>query len=267
MTIAYVVVTVVTYFFWWLKPKDIATASPVGVPHMDIEQRQVFESLSMESTYDVVDPTVPWKFNIAWCLIGRDCKDDEVLVMPRVESRPVTSSGTSLAPSQGGTTATQAGAPQIPRGSLDLQPEKYVVQRAKPLQAHALYQEENDSKIITEWDSGLYMSKGWPLICLVGASFGVVHFIAWNSIFPTTIELWLWRTGAVVSVATSILCMQFRQISLHWNGLLTIVQLASPILYVISRAIMTAQTFAALRAMPVRTYDTFDLWNYWFHFV
>lgn len=55
--------------------------------------------------------------------------------------------------------------------------------------------------------------------------------------------------------------------SLRWNGPLTIVQVASPILYVISRTIMAAQTFAAWRAMPEETYDTFDLWNYWFHFL
>jgi hypothetical protein len=55
--------------------------------------------------------------------------------------------------------------------------------------------------------------------------------------------------------------------SLRWDGPLTIIRVASPILYVISRIIMTGETFAALRAMPAKTYDTFEIWNYWFHFL
>lgn len=65
MTIAYVVVMIVTYFFWWIKPKDIATASFIELPQMDIEQWGVFESLTMENTYDVLDPTASWDANIA----------------------------------------------------------------------------------------------------------------------------------------------------------------------------------------------------------
>lgn len=263
MTIAYVAVMVVTYFFWWIKPKDIATASFIELPPMDIEQWQVFESLTMESTYDVLDPTAPWDANIAWYLIARDCKDDEVLVMPqtdRISTSPELWQGDTLVPP-----ACEL-APEILM-SPGPEPDKCVVHRAKALQVHTLGQvEEEASDVITEWDSGLYMTKWWPLICLMGTSFGAVHMIAWYSVFPTVWELWLWRASALVSVLTSILCMQFRQISLRWDGPLTIVRVASPILYVISRTIMTAQAFAALRAMPEGTYDTFDVWNYWFHF-
>lgn len=60
MTLAYVVVMVVTYFFWWIKPKDISTASFVELPQMNIEQWEVFESLTMENTYDVLDPNATW---------------------------------------------------------------------------------------------------------------------------------------------------------------------------------------------------------------
>lgn len=261
MTIAYVVVMVVTYFFWWLKPKDIATVSLIDLPYMDIEQWEVFESLTMENTYDVLDPTAPWDTNIAWYLIARDCKDDEVLIMPRLDRQD-----TPPELSQENTSVTTSSTPEAIIAP-EHEPEKHILSRARPLQVHTLHQEvEEESDVITEWDSGLYMTRWWPLICLMGASFGAVHLIAWNSVFPTSLELWLWRSSAVISVATSILCMQFRKMSLRWDGPLTMVRVASPLLYVISRTIMTAQTFAALRAMPEKTYETFDLWNYWFHF-
>ncbi len=144
------------------------------------------------------------------------------------------------------------------------------MRRAKPVHSVALLQVERadqDADVITEWDSALYMTKFWPFICLLGASFGAVHLIAWNSIFPTLAELWLWRTSALVSTVTAILVMQFRKVSLQWEGPLTIVSVGSPILYIISRTIMSAQAFAALRAMPASTYLTFDVWNYWFHFL
>lgn len=271
MTLAYVVVMVVTYFFWWIKPKDIATASYVELPQMDIEQWEVFESLTMENTYDVLDPMASWNPNIAWYLIARDCKDDEVLVMPQGNGEGVSPElwqGDALVPESLAPEflAPVCLAPEI-MNSPDYQPEKSVVHRARALQLHTLHQEEEEvSGVITEWDSGLYMTKWWPLICLIGASFGAVHMIAWYSVFPTSMELWLWRASALVSVAMSILIMQFRKVSLRWNGPLTIIQVASPILYVVSRTIMSAQAFAALRAMPEKTYDTFDLWNYWFHF-
>lgn len=261
MTIAYVVVMVVTYFFWWVKPKDIATVSLVELPHMNIEQWEVFESLIMETTYDVLDPTVPWDTNIAWYLIARDCKDDEVLIMPQTNREE-----TSPELRQGDILFSTSMTPEM-RIAPEHEPEKRAISRARPLHIHTLHQDaEEESDVITEWDSGLYMTRWWPLICLLGSSFGAVHMIAWNSVFPTSLELWLWRASAVVSVATSIMCMQFRRMSLHWDGPLTVIRVASPILYVISRTIMTAQTFAALRAMPEKTYDTFDLWNYWFHF-
>ncbi|KAE8447066.1 hypothetical protein EG329_011201 [Mollisiaceae sp. DMI_Dod_QoI] len=81
MTLAYVFVVILTYIFWWIKPKDIATASYVDLPEMTSEQWRVFESLAMENTYDNDDPNAKPSKNIAWYLVGRDCKDDEVLVM------------------------------------------------------------------------------------------------------------------------------------------------------------------------------------------
>lgn len=276
MTIAYVVVMVITYFFWWLKPKDIAAPTFVRLPAMSPEQWILFESLSMENTYDMQYPGAPYSLNIAWYLVARDCQDDEVLVARRPEMAQVPAvqvPAFQVPAVQVSVVQVQTTAPDIRDKTREfIQPKSTVskIQRAKPVHSVTPNVEgraSQDARIITEWDSALYMTKFWPFICLLGASFGAVHLIAWNSIFPSHMELWLWRASALVSTVTAILVMQFRKVSFQWEGPLTIVSVGSPILYVISRTIMSAQAFAALRALPASTYQTFEIWNYWFHFL
>ncbi len=60
--------------------------------------------------------------------------------------------------------------------------------------------------------------------------------------------------------------MQLRTMSVRWEGLLSIVKIGSPLLYIISRVVMAVETFAGLRAMEAGTYNTYVIWNYWFHF-
>jgi len=89
--------------------------------------------------------------------------------------------------------------------------------------------------------------------------------ISWKAAFPTAVELWLWRSSALVSVVTAVLCMQFRTMTVKWEGPMSIIKVGSPLLYIISRVVMTAETFAGLRAMEAGTYTTYAIWNYWFH--
>lgn len=236
MTLAYIFNAIVTYAFWWEKPKDIVTASLVDLPSMNRRQREVFEGLAMEETYDVLHVSQKQDMNIAWYVVARDCRDDEVLVM-----------------------TTEPGTDE----SCDIETTSTTPNATK---TSVVVVEKEDKNTITEWDASLYMTRYWPLLCLVGASFGAIHLVSWNSIFPTEIELWLWRVSALVSVVTAVLCMQFRKMSLEWQGPLTIIKVGSPLLYLISRIIMAAETFAGLRAMEAKTYLTYEMWNYWFHF-
>jgi hypothetical protein len=103
-----------------------------------------------------------------------------------------------------------------------------------------------DTKVVTEWDDSLYMTRWWPFVCLLGCSFGAVHLISWNAIFPTNIELWLWRASSVGSIITALVTMQFKKISFRWQGAITIIQIGSPVLYVICRVIMVAETIFRL---------------------
>lgn len=254
MTLAYVAIAFITYGFWWKKPKDIATASFIELPHMTELQRATFDSLAMEPTYDTDEYGIKPSKNIAWYLVARDCDDDRIARLLE--------DGTSDGVFE------LCDVPVRKRTTTTEEKEVFEIRRAIPLPTLKPKQGAStaDSSIITEWDSTLYMTKWWPGICLLGALFGALHLISWNSRFPTTVELWLWRGSALASIATSILSMQFRTVSLAWEGPLTILRLGSPILYVISRIIMTGQVFAALRAMPAKTYGTSVIWSYWFHF-
>lgn len=256
MTLAYVLIAFLTYAFWWKKPKDISTASFVDLPAMNNLEEAAFQSLSMEETYDTSNNREKPSRNIAWYLIARDCEESQhtVLLDGQPQISAVNNGYTSFATNKSTFQATEI--------------QEIGIMRAAPLPrpVHSANPGTPDSGVITEWDSTLYMSKWWPLINLLGAAFGAVHLVSWKSTFPTTLELWLWRGSALASITTSILCMQFRTISLRWEGLSTIVRIGSPLIYIISRILMMAQVFAALRAMPAKTYDTSVLWNYWFHF-
>lgn len=261
MTLAYVVVVVITYLFWWTKPKDIATASFVDLPAMSVEQMEIFESLSMENTYDEDDTSLKNSKSIAWYLVARDCKDDEVLVMGHLQ-----------APSSTSIHETEHRIPSVDSNisldsiSLDRVSPASSISGSEPLHRVTTTKEASeDQKIITEWDEALYFSKFWPLICAMGAAFGAFHLISWDSTFPTMTECWLWRGSAIVSVVTSIVCMQFKAVALRWDGPLTILRVGSPVLYLVSRAVMMVEAFVALRAMPASAYDTYVISNYLFH--
>ncbi|MCJ1360141.1 MAG: hypothetical protein MMC33_010144 [Icmadophila ericetorum] len=52
MTLSYIPLFVITYFFWWLKPKDVITASVVELPKMLPEQKAIFESMAISTVFD-----------------------------------------------------------------------------------------------------------------------------------------------------------------------------------------------------------------------
>jgi hypothetical protein len=233
MTLAYVFNGLVTYAFWWEKPKDIVTASFVNLPEMTSLQWAKCESLAMENTYDVSDPDQKQNDSIAWYAVPRDCRDDEVGVM-EVHGR-------------------------------DMEEIVSTPEMRSQKIGHTVNEIEQDVSVITEWDANLYMARYWPLLCLLGASFGAIHLISWISSFPSEAERWLWRTSALISVVTSVICMQFRKVTLRWEGIHTIIKVGSPLLYLASRVLMAVEAFVGLRAMEPATYDTYALTNYWFH--
>jgi hypothetical protein len=121
--------------------------------------------------------------------------------------------------------------------------------------------------VVAFWDPELYHSNIWPITCLFGVSFGALHLICWNTVFPTLFEQWLWRAAALTSIFSMLIFMQFKKVIFRWGGLLTIISLVSPALYLISRLVMIGGVIAAFRASDPAIYDTYVVSTYWIHIV
>jgi hypothetical protein len=52
MSLSCIALFVVTYFFWWLKPKDIIPPSIIDLPDMFPEQKTAFESTAFSNAFD-----------------------------------------------------------------------------------------------------------------------------------------------------------------------------------------------------------------------
>lgn len=52
MTLSYIPLIAITYFYWWVKPKDVMAASVVDLPDMTQEERETFQSMAVSSSFD-----------------------------------------------------------------------------------------------------------------------------------------------------------------------------------------------------------------------
>ena len=120
--------------------------------------------------------------------------------------------------------------------------------------------------VVAHWDPDVYRSKIlWPIMCLFGAFFGALHLISWSTPFPTLVEEWLWRASAILSIVSMLIFMQFEKVVLRWGGLLTMISLLSPALYLLSRITMIGGVIAAFRASDPAVYETYVVSTYWIH--
>ena len=242
MTVSYIPLFAVTYFFWWYKPKDILTPSIVTLPDMCEEQKHIFEAMAISNKFDnegMKDQVTYWN---VWYLTPRVFEKE-------AENKAI--------------------------GDME-QAFKNALDNPRATHKSSISEDENQNSehehirlpneiVVSHWDPHLYGSKIWPAVCLFGASFGALHLIAWNTVFPTNVELWLWRISAFVSMLSIIVFMHFKKVVFHWGGPLTIISLVSPVLYLVSRVVMMGQVFAALRAEDAAIYDTFQVSTYWIH--
>ena len=248
MTLSYIPLFAITYLFWWVKPKDVLTPSIVDLPNMLEEQKAVFESMAVSSVFDEEGLSKQGSLWSVWYLTPRVFEKE-------AEDKALEEAQRRLSPQADHTTA---------RG----------IERALNLEAKVssglLAAEKPPTKdiVVANWDPELYRSKIlWPITCLFGASFGALHLISWNTEFPTLVEQWLWRAAALASIASMLIFMQFEKVVLRWGGLLTMVSLASPIVYLLSRLVMMGGVIAAFRASDPAVYDTYVVSTYWVHVV
>ncbi|KAL5046486.1 hypothetical protein BDW71DRAFT_207279 [Aspergillus fruticulosus] len=241
MTLSYIPLFAITYFFWWEKPKDVFASTIVRLPDMDPEQLRLFESMALSDKFDDINAQRSY-WNI-WDLTSR--------VFEKEEEERERQEAIAKATQQMQTASEQQG---IFRSSTQWEIEMGALESAI---------RGRKDIVVAHWDPYLYRSKIIRALCsLFGVSFGALHLACWNTAFPTLAEKWMWRCSAFVSIVFLLAFMHFEKVVLHWNGLITIVQIGSPALYFASRILMMGEVFAALRAVERGVYETYEVADY-----
>ncbi|KAJ7130466.1 hypothetical protein C8R44DRAFT_872266 [Mycena epipterygia] len=135
----------------------------------------------------------------------------------------------------------------------------WVLWWAKPLDVH--------HPILVGSDVYLKEVESAIIVILIGTIFGAIHCAAWNTDFPSTIEMWMWRAcslmvttipaalGLVIALGTSIGGTVLKD-TLDLICII-IVFILIP-LYPIARLFLITMTFTSLRALPPGTFIDVD---------
>jgi hypothetical protein len=78
MTLGYIPLFALSYFFWWLKPKDIDTPSVVCLPSLSLADRQVLDSYALSDAFDDDSKVHQGSVSGAWRLMPRDFEREAV---------------------------------------------------------------------------------------------------------------------------------------------------------------------------------------------
>ncbi|KAF1817886.1 uncharacterized protein K489DRAFT_138471 [Dissoconium aciculare CBS 342.82] len=243
MTLGYIPLFAVTYYYWWLKPKDINTPSIIQLEDMRPEVFAEFEALSIDNTFDSEPNLRSRSLRSIWALTPRMFEKQFADKQFRIAQEEYEQKMEDY---------------QLQRLSAD-----HANSTSKPMQLPPEPPRRDSEIVLGHWDPQLYHSKLWPIAILVGISFPALHLISWGAEFPTMVESWLWRVAALTSICGMLIFMQFERVVLHWRDPLMIVKLLSPMLYLVTRMIMLALALAAFRASDPRLYQTYVASSYW----
>ncbi|KAK3625062.1 hypothetical protein LTR56_013643 [Elasticomyces elasticus] len=244
MTLGYIPLFAVTYFYWWVKPKDIEVPSEVDLPSMTAEQYITFQNLCISEAFDAENRPEQYSLWQIWYLTPR--------IFEKVEAEKELEKALQEGDAKQRIYALHfSTCPN--RGCADCK-------RLRP----STYRPKKEV-VLSHWDPRLYHSKLWPITCLFGVSFGALHLVSWDTSFPTHVEAWLWRAAAITSMVTLFTFMQFEKVVVRWQDPLMLVKIVSPFLYLVSRLIMLGGAIAAFRACDPAIYETYVVSTYWVH--
>lgn len=248
MTLSYIPLFIVTYSYWWIKPKDIETPSVVDLPAMTCEEEAEFDLLAVDNRFDDEEASAQKSLlSICWALTPRVFEKEAADNARRQQE-------------------------EDHRAKCERYDEHHDVcsneKCEEPDHQMPAPLEIRRETTVAHWDPQLYHSRIlWPIACLAGISFPALHLISWNTVFPTEVESWLWRVSAITSIFSMLIFMQFEKIVVRWQDPMMLVKIVSPLLYLTTRMILLGGAFAALRACEPGTYDTFVASTYWVHLV
>ena len=262
MTLSYIPLVAITYFFWWVKPKDIMTPSIVDLPEMSPGNLATFESMAVSNAFDNEGVGQQRSWWSIWALTPRvfekeyeqrRLKEAQESFIEKAEHKELAEECSKPDPYE-----ERFQSPEIMNDDVGEKTDSaWEIGRPITLEKEI---------VLAFWDPEVYHSRIlWPIICLFGSSFGALHLISWNSTFPSQVEQWLWRAAGLVSVISMLVFMQFEKVVLRCGGPLTMISLLSPAVYLLSRIVMIGGVIAAFRASNPAIYDTYHVSNYWLH--
>ena len=157
MTLGYIPLFIVTYFFWWNKPKDIGSPSIIDLPDMHPEQRYIFESMAVSNKFGnegMKNEVTYWN---VWYLTPRVFeKEEEDKVIRHARAKAA-----EKAAQRAAERATKNQNEDSELGILHETTEDLQMQLRK-------------NNAVARWDPYLFRSRLWPLTCLFGISFGAL---------------------------------------------------------------------------------------------
>ncbi|KAF7369927.1 hypothetical protein MSAN_00622200 [Mycena sanguinolenta] len=105
-----------------------------------------------------------------------------------------------------------------------------------------------------------YSDGAYIFLILVGTLFGAIHCAAWNAIFPTPAEMWIWRTSSLmitvfpglasVSVLMAILSAWLKSVA----AVIGVIVVLAPPLYIAARLILIVLPLVELRFLPASAF-------------
>ncbi|KAF7369995.1 hypothetical protein MSAN_00629400 [Mycena sanguinolenta] len=100
---------------------------------------------------------------------------------------------------------------------------------------------------------------GDVLLSLVGTLFGAIHCAAWNTIFPTPAEMWIWRTSSLGIIAIPglafLLSLSISSDRLDWvSGVIGVILILATPIYIAARIILLVLPLAELRFLPASAF-------------
>ncbi|KAJ7751595.1 hypothetical protein B0H16DRAFT_822452 [Mycena metata] len=102
----------------------------------------------------------------------------------------------------------------------------------------------------------------------VGSIFGSIHCAAWNALFPSMAEMWIWRTSFVFIAAYPVLtylagvgATQAPDNNIA-NALFESFMMVGSVVYILCRLFLIILSFTTLRALPPRTFVDVNWSNY-----
>ncbi|KAJ7727109.1 hypothetical protein B0H16DRAFT_1697851 [Mycena metata] len=97
----------------------------------------------------------------------------------------------------------------------------------------------------------------------VGTVFGSIHCAAWNALFPSMVEMWIWRISSVFIAAYPALTTLFMIAGGAWgNAVFAIFMVFGAVVYTLCRLFLITLSFTTLRSLPPSAFMDVNWSNY-----